>query len=852
MDKKKAVVISLGAFCLPVVVMLGIYWARGIYPFGPSYILTIDMNNQYVTFFSYLREILKGEHSFFYTFSKTLGGDMTGLSAYYLLSPLNVVLCFFSTEILPVGIEILTLIKLGLCGLTMNLFLSRKESSWMTVLFSVSYALMSYGIVYQQNLMWLDGVLLLPLVLWGIHKIMEGKPFLLYVFALTGSILTNYYIGFMICIFSAIYFCYLLLAGERQEKVGKTLGKFAGGSVLAAGLSSFLLLPVFFSLQGGKAGFSLDVLSLQKSFHWSDFFLKLFIGSFDYREIQTGLPNVFCGMGVLFLACLFFLVKGISLQKKLAAALVMVVLYLSFYIDGFNLIWHGLNYPAWFPYRYSFVFCAFLILLAREAAGVLQKEPGKRLLLITGVLLALFSGLAYWALHQNATFLTKEKLLLSTGIFAGSGLLWLAYREKKSQKAAGILLALLCLGELFLNGRYCLEEFHYQGTETYAQEVKDPQAAVDLVKEQDYGFYRMEKTFSRGQNDPMLFGYRGLSHYSSTEKDFVKYFMGQTGFRNNGNWSYYNRGSTYAMDALLGVKYVLTKDTLGQGYEKMQEYQGISVYENQYALPIGFLADSGVTKTGIDEEKKLKLQNQIWKALSPETEEELFEPEGAFGIRTVNVIPSEENGETHYRKTDPQKPGYIQYIFTAQNTDPVFAYIPCSQMKKVTAAVNGRYLGAYFDVYQYDIMRLGSFEKGEQVTLTFSLQEEEVFMGEPEFYSQNMDAMQQYYDSLKGGFLRDIQGEDTKITGTVDNDGTRDTMLFTIPSDSSWRVCIDGEETGTETAFDTFLTVKVPKGTHKIELRYQPAGWKGGILTSACSLGILGFCLVYCHRKKRK
>ena len=124
MDKKKAVVISLGAFCLPVVVMLGIYWARGIYPFGPSYILTIDMNNQYVTFFSYLREILKGEHSFFYTFSKTLGGDMTGLSAYYLLSPLNVVLCFFSTEILPVGIEILTLIKLGLCGLTMNLFLS--------------------------------------------------------------------------------------------------------------------------------------------------------------------------------------------------------------------------------------------------------------------------------------------------------------------------------------------------------------------------------------------------------------------------------------------------------------------------------------------------------------------------------------------------------------------------------------------------------------------------------------------------------------------------------------------------------------------------------------------------------
>lgn len=113
-----------------------------------------------------------------------------------------------------------------------------------------------------------------------------------------------------------------------------------------------------------------------------------------------------------------------------------------------------------------------------------------------------------------------------------------------------------------MNGIDTLEAFHYADYGAYREFIEAAGPAVGYVKELDQGLYRMEKTFHRKMCDPMLLDFRGLSHYSSTEKNVVKYFMGQAGFRNNGNWSYYNRGSTYAMDSLLGVKYILSKKPL--------------------------------------------------------------------------------------------------------------------------------------------------------------------------------------------------------------------------------------------------------------------------------------------------
>lgn len=198
------------AFLLPMAVMLAVYALIGVAPFGEKSLLVTDMDGQYVSFFSYLKDMARNGNDFFYTFSKNLGGDMAGFAAYYLLSPFNLVLLPFSTVHLPTGILLLTLLKVGSAGLTCALFLSRAErAGGGTLLFSCAYALMSFVFVYQQNILWLDGIIFLPLVLWGVPAVMERRP-LLFILSLTACLITNYYIAYMICIFSALYFFFRL------------------------------------------------------------------------------------------------------------------------------------------------------------------------------------------------------------------------------------------------------------------------------------------------------------------------------------------------------------------------------------------------------------------------------------------------------------------------------------------------------------------------------------------------------------------------------------------------------------------------------------------------------------------
>ena len=137
-----------GAFFIPFILMIIILSITGIWPFGTKTILTSDLENQYVQFFSYLREIYKGNHSIFYTFSKTFGGEMLSLYAYYLMSPLNIILLFFRTEWLPQAIELLILIKISLCSLTFYFLISHLSARVRPsgLIFSISYALMAYTI----------------------------------------------------------------------------------------------------------------------------------------------------------------------------------------------------------------------------------------------------------------------------------------------------------------------------------------------------------------------------------------------------------------------------------------------------------------------------------------------------------------------------------------------------------------------------------------------------------------------------------------------------------------------------------------------------------------------------------
>ena len=180
------------AFFITVGILLLTFLILGIYPFGNKTVVVIDSNTQYVTFLSYLKSILLTNNDFKYTFSATLGENMIPLIGYYLMSIFNLFVIFFRIENIKILFTILILVKIGLCAVTMEYYLEKKYKK-NTLIFSICYALMTYNIVYMYHIMWLDSIMLFPLVILGLDYIFENKSAALYIFALALSIICNYY-----------------------------------------------------------------------------------------------------------------------------------------------------------------------------------------------------------------------------------------------------------------------------------------------------------------------------------------------------------------------------------------------------------------------------------------------------------------------------------------------------------------------------------------------------------------------------------------------------------------------------------------------------------------------------------
>ena len=114
------------AALVPAVIFLLVYIARGIHPFGNSTVLVLDLNGQYAYFFEYLREaVTGGDLSLLYSWERALGGEMMGLYAYYLASPLSYIVCLFPKENMQDALFMMFLIKASLCGVTMGFYLTK-------------------------------------------------------------------------------------------------------------------------------------------------------------------------------------------------------------------------------------------------------------------------------------------------------------------------------------------------------------------------------------------------------------------------------------------------------------------------------------------------------------------------------------------------------------------------------------------------------------------------------------------------------------------------------------------------------------------------------------------------------
>lgn len=791
------------SFLISAMGMILILKSRGFYPFKGTTLFFMDMRDQYVGFFASLRYLFSGEGSLFFSWSRSMGGNYLGLFAYYIASPLSFITVFFPLKDMPLAIVVLSVLKIGLCGLSFSVYASwiwEKHGvggAWTRLLvipFSVAYALTAYNIAYLLCLMWLDGVILLPCILLGVEKMMDGQKGLHYVLCLTALFYCNYYTGYMVGIFIALYVA--LCVASRWDrrglrKIAGILWRLAGATLLSLGLAAPMLLSVIRELLTGRL--TVGAYESGEIYNFQPFskLLMQFTHDACLKLDNGGLPFVYCGYAALAFALLFFLLPRIAWREKLGVGCLITLLSLSFYFRAPDRVWHGFLRPVCFPYRYAFLLSFVLLYMAVRAASRIPWDRladwGKRFPLFEGVVVI---------------------LMLVTAMDLGS------------------------------NGRDTLfaiaNAYEYTSVEEYETFLNATQPLISSIKEGDRGLYRINQNYEYSKNDAMLLGYNGMTHYSSTFNRFVNQLMPRLGIAQDHFWNA-GYGSTPLTDSLFGVKYVLTQRPVPSFYTALQE-SGVAweedalptaSYRNDYALPMIYTAPVSALSPDLSGVNPFDNQTAVLNGVAGT--DHVFFAEYECDMSTGTTLPAEDSGAEGMGRT---------YIFTAVSDEPIYLYLVTEERyrypKKVY--VNGVRAGDYFNSETSCILYLGTFEAGREVKVEMpeqAMDPERVLIAR-----LNTDLLRETLAPLCANGLDITRHRGGTIVGTV-TVPEGETIVTSIPYDEGWTVRVDGRKVAPTKFADTFLVIPAGEGEHVISLSYVSPGFGAGVLLCAAAL-VLG------------
>lgn len=800
---------ALAAALVPVALLAGLYAAQGVAPFGPNSLFFGDMDGQYSHFLAGFSELFG--RGLFYTWHKALGGEALSWAAYYLFSPFNFLVLLFPTSQMPTAVTLITLAKAGCAGLSMQLFLRRRAGSRLSMPFSWAWALSGYLLGFSQNIMWMDALIALPLIAWGIRRILEGRSPWLYLASLAVGIFCCYYIGWMLCLYSLLYFLCGLAAGSASANKPRILIRFALASLLAGGLNAWALLPVAGALGQGKAQAAME-WGFSTNFSLPQLLGQLFAGAYPAGQDTNTLPLVFCGTLPLVLAALFFFRPG-PLRPKLASGGLLVCLLLSFWLRTPDLVWHGFQSPSWFNYRYSFLFIFTLLeLAALGGKGLAEHLPAVRRFASAGavaLLLACAWGLGLvpgWVAVLTLCCLAAAALLLAMP--------W--------RRAAGLLVAFCLAAELTANSWSALEAFE-PFPSTLPRLTEQWQTTVEQLSAQAPSA-RMQLA-EGGQNTPFLLDYNGLSHYSSSYSQTAYELMRALGCTGTSGWMAWSDGLTQSAASLLGLRWQLGGTASGQWQQ-----QG-DVWENPCALPLVVAAtDTNSERLALD--RPFDNLNQVYNTLLGE-DAGILHP-----IEAEPSVHSMEAGADGLHYTVTGENAALRFSLTAPVSGVLYASFPVyDQYCGADVLVNGEAVGQTLLQQENGTICLGQVQAGQTLTVELRPQGDSLSLGGWSFAVEDSQALATACERLQQQGLQVAEFAPGLVSGTIQVPEGCTALFTSIPAEPGWQVLVDGETVAPETGWGALLCVPVAPGEHQITLHFTPAGLGAGAAVSLCSLG---------------
>ena len=822
--------------------MIGVYLSQGIYWNSDTSPLLGDGFHQYVIFDVALRNILHGNGSLFYTFTSGLGLNFYALSSYYLGSFLAPLVYFFDLTNMPDAVYLTTLLKFGLIGLSTYFSLNKLFQSIpkpLKLALSTSYALMSFTVSQLEIKTWLDVFILIPLIFTGLHLLITEKKFLLYFTSLSILFIQNYYFGYMTVLF--LIFWYLCQISWDFKTRKSSVLDFVVTSFLAGMASLILTLPTLFDLHTHGEKLT-EVTKFQTESSWYlDLFAKQFIGSFDTTKYGA-IPMIFVGLLPFILTILFFTMKSIKFHVKLIYTIFFAFLIASFYIEALDLFWQGMHTPNMFLHRYAWIFSTLLIYTAAEVLNRLREIKiwnflVSLFLVVTGFLTTIY-------LKSHYSFLTELNILLTLEFLVVYSLLLLAVIKKFiSVNLFAILISLFIMVEMSLNASSQMvgiaKEWGFASRSAYNRDIPAMESFSTYIGNQ---FTRIEKLETQTGNDSMKFNYNGISQFSSVRNRSASSTLDKLGFKSSGtnlNLRYAN--NSILADSLFGIQYNISDSPIDKyGFKDIYQKDNLTLYENQYSLPIAFASQSVYNDVKFNEhtlDNQASFLNQL-----ANTNFDYFSPipyEKAENTDDLISVTSSSNEDAA-----------IQYQIEVPENSQVYLsftnlHFSNDKQKKVDILVNGEKKTFTTDNV-FSFFNLGHTKEKKTFNINVSFPgNSQVSFESPTFYRLDTKTFTEAIQKIKEQPVT-ISTSKNKIFATYDV--KRDTSIFfTIPYDKGWSAYQDGKKIEIKQAQTGFIKVDVPKGKGTITLSFIPNGFVVGAICSFTSLLLFG---IYNHKRK--
>ena len=828
------------SFIIPLVIMFGVYLSQGIYWNSDTSPLLGDGFHQYVIFDLNLRNILHGSDSLFYTFTSGLGLNFYALSSYYLGSFLSPLVYFFDVSSMPDAVYLSTLLKFGLIGLSTFFSLSKLFKNIQAPLrltLSTSYALMSFTVSQLEIKTWLDVFILIPLILTGLHLLITKKKRILYFTSLSILFIQNYYFGYMTALFLVVwYFCQL--SWDFKSRKYSFLDFFL--TSLLAGLTSFIMtLPTLFDLRThGEKLTAITKIKTDASWYL-DLFAKQFIGAFDTTKYGS-IPMIFVGLLPFILTIVFFTLKSIKFHVKLCYATLLIIIIASFYLEALDLFWQGMHAPNMFLHRYAWIFSTLLIYISAEVFNRVKDIKLWNVLFSITLLLSGYLATIYFKNHYS--FLTKLNILLTLEFLVVYLLLLLALIKKLiSPKIFSILILIFTISEISFNTSSQLngitKEWGFASRSTYDKDIPSMEAILEYTKQQPDTFTRTEKLQTQTGNDSMKFNYNGISQFSSVRNRSASTTLDKLGFKSSGtnlNLRYAN--NTIIADSLFGISYNISEAYPDKyGFHPSYQKDNLTLYKNQFALPIAFATQSLYKDVTLD--NQTQFLNQI-----AGLNEEYFYPidhHTDSGDSVVNLNGTDTEDATISYSIEVPDNSQVYLSMTKLNFSN-------DKKKQVDIIVNGEKKSFTTD-NAFTFFNLGYAEHKQ----TFDIQVKfpgnaQVSFESPTFY--RLDT-KKYTDAIRKIKENPVEVSSYKNKVTVNYKVKNETSIFfTIPYDRGWSAYQNGKKLQIQQAQTGFMKIDVPEGEGTITLSFIPKGFVAG---ASCSLiSIIVFIFYDIQRKK--